>query len=335
MQAQQASVSPSKIFDTLMAHQQSDALKAAIELDLFTAVGEGHTTAADLARRCNASPRGVRILADYLTIRGFLTKQDDQYGLSEDSTFFLNRKSPAYLGSVHEFLASDYVREGGKNLSAAVRKGGSAVPENGAVTPEHPMWVTFARAMMPMMMPIAEQLAARAGQGPLKVLDIAAGHGIFGIVIAQTNPEARIVQLDWANVLQVARENAAKFGVQNRVSYIEGSAFTEDYGSGHDLVLLTNFLHHFDAPANEALLRKVHAALKPSGRAMTVEFVPNDDRISPPQAAAFALNMLTGTDSGDAYTFAGLDQMFQNAGFKRSEKFDLLPTPQSLIVSYP
>jgi len=334
MQAQQASVSPSKIFDALMAHQQSDALKAAIELDLFTAVGEGHTTAADLARRCNASPRGVRILADYLTIRGFLTKQDDRYGLAEDSAFFLNRNSPAYLGGVHEFLASDYVREWGRNLSAAVRKGGSAVPENGAVTPEHPMWVTFARAMMPMMMPIAQQLAAHAGQGPLKVLDIAAGHGIFGIVLAQSNPEAQVVQLDWPNVLQVARENAAKFGVQNRISYIEGSAFTQDYGSGYDLVLLTNFLHHFDVPVNETLLRKVHAALKPGGRAMTAEFVPNDDRISPPQAAAFALNMLAGTDSGDAYTFAEFDQMFRNAGFKRSEKFDLLPTPQSLIVSY-
>lgn len=334
MPSQQASVSPARIFDALNAHQLSDALKAAIELDLFSAVGEGHTTAADLARRCNASPRGVRILADYLTIRGFLTKQDGRYGLSEDSAFFLNRNSPAYLGGVHEFLASDYVREGGKNLLAAVRKGGTAVPDNGAVTPEHPMWVTFARAMMPMMMPIAQQLAAHAGQGPLKALDIAAGHGIFGIVIAQSNPEARIVQVDWPNVLQVARENAAKFGVQNRVSYIEGSAFTEDFGSGYDLALITNFLHHFDAPANEALLRKVHAALKPGGRAMTAEFVPNDDRVSPPQAAGFALMMLQNTDSGDAYTFAEFDRMFRNAGFERSERFDLLPTPQTLIVSY-
>ncbi|MGH9444294.1 MAG: methyltransferase [Terriglobia bacterium] len=326
--------SPAKIFDTLSAYQQSDALKAAIELDLFTAVGEGHITAADLAGRCNASPRGIRVLADYLTIQGFLTKQGERYGLSEDSASFLNRNSPTYMGSVHEFILSDYIREGSRTLSAAVRKGGTAIAENGAVTPEHPMWVTFARAMAPMMMPPAQQIAARAGQGPLKVLDIAAGHGIYGIMIARSNPEARIVQLDWPNVLEVARENAAKFGVKDRVSYIEGSAFTEDYGSGYDLVLLTGFLHHFDAPTNEALLRKVHAALKPGGRAMILDFVPNDDRISPPQAAVFALTMLQSTNSGDAYTFAEFDQMLRNAGFKRNEKSDLLPSPTSVIVSH-
>ncbi|HEV2499526.1 MAG TPA: class I SAM-dependent methyltransferase [Terriglobia bacterium] len=333
MQPQQAGVSPAKIFDTLVAHQQSDALKAAIELDLFTAVGEGHTTAADLARRCGASPRGVRILADYLTILGFLTKQNDRYGLSEDSALFLDRRSPAYMGGVHEFIASDYFLQSGRHLAESVRKGGTAMPDNGAVTPEHPMWVTFARAMMPMMMPIAQQIAARAGQGQLKVLDIAAGHGIYGILVAKTNPEAHIVQLDWPNVLEVARGNAAEFGVADRIAYIEGSAFKEDYGSGYDLVLLTNFLHHFDAPTIESLLRKVHAALKPGGRVMTVEFVPNDDRITPPQAAGFALIMLQTTDVGDAYTFAELDQMLRNAGFERSERFDLSPTPQTLIIS--
>ncbi|MGH9400475.1 MAG: methyltransferase family protein, partial [Terriglobia bacterium] len=208
MKPQQASVSPAKIFETLSAYQQSDALKAAIELDLFTAIGDGHVTAADIARRCGASPRGVRILADYLAIHGFLTKQDGRYGLSEDSAFFLNRNSPAYLGSVHEFLASDHLRQASRSLPAAVRKGGTAVPESGSMKPEHPMWVAFARAMAPMMTPIAQQLAARAGQGSLKVLDIAASHGLFGITIAQSNPEASIVQLDWASVLKVARENA-------------------------------------------------------------------------------------------------------------------------------
>ncbi|MGH9451029.1 MAG: methyltransferase [Terriglobia bacterium] len=334
MQPQPTNVSPAKIFNTLSAYVQSDALKAAIELDLFTAVGEGHCTAGDLARRCNAAPRGVRILADYLTVQGFLTKQDDRYGLSEDSAVFLNRSSPAYMGGVHEFLLSDYLREGSRTLPEAVRKGGTAIVKNGAVTPEHPMWVAFARAMAPMMMPIAQQVAARAGQGRLKALDIAAGHGIYGITIATSNPEARIVQLDWPNVLQVARENAVKFGVEKRISYINGSAFTEDYGSDYDLVLLTNFLHHFDPPTNEALLKKVHAALKPGGRAITVDFVPNDDRVSPPQAAAFALVMLQTTDSGDAYTFAEFDRMFRNAGFERSEQIDLPPSPNSLIVSY-
>jgi hypothetical protein len=84
-------------------------------------------------------------------------------------------------------------------------------------------------------------------------------------------------------------------------------------------VLLTNFLHHFDVPTNEKLLRKVHAALGEGGRAVTLEFVPNDDRISPPGVAGFSLVMLAGTPAGDAYTFAEFDQMFKNAGFSKNE----------------
>jgi hypothetical protein len=97
-----------------------------------------------------------------------------------------------------------------------------------------------------------------------------------------------------------------------------GSAFDVDYGTGFDLVLLTNFLHHFDKATCEKLLSKVHAALA-DGVAVALRFVPNDDRITPPQAASFSMQMLGGTLMGDAYTFAELEQMAQNAGFTRSE----------------
>ena len=101
------------------------------------------------------------------------------------------------------------------------------------------------------------------------------------------------------------------------------------------MVLLTNFLHHFDAPTNEELLRKVHAALAPGGRAVTLEFVPNDDRVTPPEAATFSMIMLGSTPHGDAYTFAEFERMFSHAGFTRSEHFRQPPMPESVIISYP
>jgi O-methyltransferase domain len=99
-------------------------------------------------------------------------------------------------------------------------------------------------------------------------------------------------------------------------------------------VLLTNFLHHFDPPTCETLLRKVRAALKDGGRALTLEFVPDDDRITPPVPAAFSLTMLAGTPGGDAYTYAELERMLSNAGFARSELRTLPASPQKLVVSY-
>jgi hypothetical protein len=98
-------------------------------------------------------------------------------------------------------------------------------------------------------------------------------------------------------------------------------------------VLLTNFLHHFDPQTCESLLRKVHASLAEGGRAVTLEFVPNEDRISPRIPAAFSMMMLGSTPSGDAYTFPELERMFKNAGFAHSELHQLPASPQQLIIS--
>ena len=187
-----------------------------------------------------------------------------------------------------------------------MRKGGTAGAQGDNTKPQDEVWVAFARSMAPLTMPaanfIAELIGAAEGK-PCKVLDIAAGHGNYGITVAKKNPNAQIVAVDWPSVLAVAEENATKAGVSSRYTTRPGSAFEADLGSGYDFVLLTNIFHHFDQAACEKLMRRVHAALKPGGKAVTLEFMPNEDRVTPPAAAAFSLNMLVGTDAGDAYTF--------------------------------
>ena len=133
-------------------------------------------------------------------------------------------------------------------------------------------------------------------------------------------PQAHVTGLDWAPVLRVALENARKAGVHDRYDMLPGSAFEVDFGGPYDAVLLTNFLHHFDQPTNVGLLKKVRAALKPGGRAATLEFVPNEDRVSPPMPAAFSMTMLTTTAAGDAYTLRELTAMYNEAGFCRHHR---------------
>jgi len=328
--------SPALFFQTINAHHNTEALKAAIELEVFTAIGEGNTSAADIAKRCGASEKGTRVLCDYLTIMGMLTKENGAYGLTLDSSVFLDKRSPAYLGGATEFLCSPGLTAGAKDITGAVRRGGTMMEDDGTVGHDNPVWVTFARAMAPMMaMPsqLMAKLVDPQGDRKLKVLDVAAGHGLFGLAFATNNPQAEITALDWPGVLEVAKENAAKAGVSDRYSTIEGSAFDVDFGTGYDLVLLTNFLHHFDAPTNETLLQKVRAALAEGGRAVTLEFVPNDDRVTPPDAAAFAIIMLSSTPSGDAYTFAEIERMAANAGFARSTVHPLPPSIQTVVIS--
>jgi len=310
--------SPALFFETVNAYQRTAVLKGAVDLDLFTAIEEGNATTDQIARRCNAAPRGVRILCDFLVVYGFLTKTGERYGLTKDSAAFLDRRSPAYLGGAIEFLLSDPILTAYRDVAALARKGGTTLPQEGTTSTENPIWVKFARGMAPLMAPAAQWLAELLDptpKSPLRVLDVAAGHGLYGLAFARRNSAARVTALDWPGVLAVAKENAQRLGVVDRFATIPGSAFDVDWGRGYDLVLLPNFLHHFDIPTCEKLLAKAHTALAPRGRVAVLEFVPNDDRVWPPGAATFAMQMLATTPAGDAYTFRELQGMLRNGGF--------------------
>jgi len=220
-------------------------------------------------------------------------------------------------------------------LGVPVRKGGPAQSELGTIAPEYPVWIEFARSMGPVMAPAAQILAGLIPLDPMrltKVLDVSASHGTWGIAVAHKNPRAEVVALDWAPVLEVARENAQRAGVAGRFSTIAGSAFELDLGSSYDLVLVPNFLHHFNVEDCVRFLKKVYAALRDDGRVAIVEFVPNPDRVSPPEAAGFSLIMLATTPEGDAYTLAELEQMLTRAGFKSPESHKLPPVATAIIA---
>jgi SAM-dependent methyltransferase len=321
------------VFDTLFAYQRSAALKSAIDLDLFTAIDGGDKTPASMAARCGASERGLRILCDYLSTIDLLTKSDGLYQLTPESAAFLSQRSPAYLGTTARFLLRPELKQNFEVLTEAVRRGGVAPSGDNTVADENPIWVEFARSMGPMMVPAAHAIADLvAGTSSLKVLDIAAGHGLFGITIAQRNPRAQIVAADWPSVLDVATEHARSVQVQDRYRTLPGDAFKTTFPDGFDVALVTNFLHHFDPSTCTTFLKKVHAALAPGGRVAVLEFVPNPDRVSPPVPARFSLSMLAGTPSGDAYTFAELQDQLEGAGF-RNVSAHALPTPQTVLLA--
>jgi O-methyltransferase domain len=135
-------------------------------------------------------------------------------------------------------------------------------------------------------------------------------------------------------VLEVAQQNAQAMSIADRYHLLPGSAFEIDFGSGYDLALITNFLHHFDPPTCTTFMRKVHAALVPAGRVAIAEFVPNPDRVTPPTAAAFSMMMLATTPAGDAYTFAELESISKSAGFARVELASAGIGLNRLVIAY-
>lgn len=336
MQPEAAPLTPSIVFENLQAHQKTAALRAAIELDVFGAIGKGCHDVASIARHASTSERGTRILCDFLVVCGLLQKVNCRYEHTASSAAFLDPASPHCMASVARFLSLPTFLEPYAKLADVVRTGRTALDGAGTVEPENPVWVEFAQSMGPMMAPLASPLGAIVLQGrkaPMRVLDIAAGHGLFGIEIAKQNPQAHVTGLDWAPVLRVALDNAKKAGVHERYDMLPGSAFDVDFGGPYDAVLLTNFLHHFDVDTCVTLLKKVRAAMKPGGCAATLEFVPNEDRVSPPMPAGFAMTMLATTAAGDAYTFRELAEMHARAGFASATAHPIPQSPHTIVIA--
>lgn len=332
----EAEPDPVLLFDTIHGYHRSAALRAAVDLDVFTAIGTGCTDISSIALRCQASERGVRTLCDFLTIARLLYKEDGRYRLTPTSSAFLDRRSPGEMTSVIRFLHSAKVLSAFSDLTQVVKQGGTALPQGGVTEPELNEWITFAESMTPIMRPAAEfiaELAIAGGRQPKRVLDIAAGHGLFGILLAKCAPEAHIVAQDWPNVLPIAKQNAELAGVAERYELLPGDAFTVNLGSNFDCVLLTNFLHHFNVRDCERILKRIYESLSAGGRLFILEFVPNPDRVTPPIPAWFSLMMLGLTPEGDAYTMRELEAMLVNSGFTRNEVLQVPRSPQQLIVS--
>jgi len=328
---------PALFFDTINAYQKTAALKAAIELDVFTQIAKRAVTVRQLAEACRSSLRGIEILCDYLVTLGFLRKPEGRYELTADADFFLNRESPAYLGGTLEFLHSPQITGPFDELAATVRTGRLKSSALGTLAPDHPVWVKFARAMAPLMMGPAMAVADLLRldqQKPMKVLDVAASHGAYGISVASKSHFAELFSLDWAPVLEVAHENAEAAGLGERFKTLAGSAFEVALGDNYDVILVPNFLHHFNREDCVRLLKRATAALKPGGQVVVVEFIPNPDRVSPPGIADFSLVMLATTPEGRAYTFPEFEAMMLEAGLKKPKLYPLPPSLHSAVIAH-
>jgi ubiquinone/menaquinone biosynthesis C-methylase UbiE len=321
-------------YEAALAYQRTAALTAAVKLDVFTLIGAGTATSEILSEKTGTSIRGMRILCDFLAVMGLLNKDDQTYRVTPTGRRYLDISSPAWLGSSIDFFAApemlslvlddpvSYVRRGGSNGLANL-------------SPDNPIWIRFAKAMMPIASVTAKRTAAyfaSLAEPPSMVLDVAAGHGLYGIELAKMLPRALVTAVDWGAVLALAYENANDAGVGDRFRIVAGNAFEVNWGHSFDLVLMANFLHHFGRAECIALLRKVKSSLSTKGQACVIDFIPNEDRVSPPMQAMFAFFMLATTPTGDAYTLGDLSDMAKDAGFSCARARPLRPTPQTLVL---
>jgi 2-polyprenyl-3-methyl-5-hydroxy-6-metoxy-1,4-benzoquinol methylase len=326
-------ISDNLVYETCLSYQKTAALQAAVKLDIFTKIGNQSLSADQISSSTGSSLRGIRILCDFLCIIGFLEKHSNLYTLSVESKRFLDRGSPYFLADITDFFAApEIVSLIMDDPKSYVIKGGSS--GLASVSPDNPIWLKFAQAMVPFSSITAKRTASyitKKSMQPRKVLDVGAGHGLFGIEVANVVSNASITAIDWANVLEVAKRNAELAGLSDRYKVINGNVFEMDWGNGYDLVLISNILHHFEREKCILLFGKARSSLSSDGCVLVIDIMPNPDRISPPEQAAFAFLMLATTPQGDAYTCAEYEKMAKTAGLILMNSIQLLPTWQTLM----
>ncbi len=323
-------VKPDRIFQYWFGYAPPLMLEAAVRHGVFDALNSGAKTAEQVADATKTSVRGVRILLNALVSLQFLTKTGDQYALAPDSAAFLVSSKPSFLGGMFRHTSRQILPNWLK-LADAVKTGKPVMPVNQEATGGE-FFRDFVEDLFASGYSSAKMLADSLAFPPQKVLDIAAGSGVWSIAIAEKYPDARVTVVDWPEVIPVCQKVAKRMGVADRFEYKPGDLLSVDYGLGYNVATLGHILHSEGEARSRKLLKKVFNSLALGGTIAIAEMLPDDDRTGPPHATIFALNMLIHTDSGDTFTFSEINSWLKEAGFVNPRKLDT-PSPSPLILA--
>lgn len=319
---------PDELARIIRGYQASRAVLSAIELDLFTCVGQG-ATGEEVARKAGADPRATEMLLNALVALGLLSKSDGVYCNSAAAARYLSDASPssermAWMHSVNQWRSwstlTDCVREG---TSVLIREG-------------YRRAASFTQPFMAAMQRNARERApwvvqAVGASGVRRMLDVGGGPACYAIEFARVNADLQAEVLDQPNVVPFAERQIAEAGLADRVHVRAGDLTSDSLGHGWDLILVSNICHILGPRENRSLLRRCHEALAPNGRAVVQDFVLNPDRTSPPEAAMFALNMLVATGEGNSYSEPEYREWLEQAGFGHIRRVSL-DGPSDLMV---
>jgi ubiquinone/menaquinone biosynthesis C-methylase UbiE len=331
-----APVTPERIMQFAWGYVPPLVLEAAIRHRVFDILDEHNVpmSAAEVHRASGASVRGLTAIMNALAGLSFLSKdQAGLYSLTPESSTFLVSTKPSFQGGMIRHC-SEHLIPRWLHLNEVVDTGKPVAAVNQQDSGSN-FFQEFVNDIFPLSYPAAKALASHissTASGEFRVLDLAAGSGVWGIAQAQSSPHVTVTAVDWPGVLPVTRKTVARFGLSERFTFHEGDLLEADFGSGYQLATLGHILHSEGADRSRALIAKTFAALAPGGVIAIAEFLVNPDRTGPVQGLFFAVNMLVNTDHGDTYSFEEISSWLTEAGFTDPRTLDA-PGPSPLILA--
>jgi ubiquinone/menaquinone biosynthesis C-methylase UbiE len=332
---QQKQLTPQRINQMAWSYAAPLIIEAAVKHRVFDVLDGAPKNVDEVAREVGASARGLRAIMNALVAFEFLA-QDSQkrYSLTPESAAFLVSTKPSFQGGIYRHVSSHLIAKW-MQLDEIVRTGKPAQAVNQQDTGAK-FFQQFVEDIFPMSYGAAQVLADALklpeSRKPVRVLDIAAGSGVWGVALAQKSPQVKVTAVDWPDVLPVTKRIVAKHKLEDRFTYIAGDINQVDFGSSYDLATLGHILHSEGEPRSRKLLKKVFNALAPGGTIAIAEFLANDDHTGPPVAMIFAVNMLVNTEQGDTFSHNEIANWLRDVGFGEIRSLEA-PAPSPLVLA--
>jgi SAM-dependent methyltransferase len=313
-----------------LAYQQSAALFAAIELDLFSAIAQGADSIDAIAGKLDLARHQVDRLVTVLTAMQLLVKNGDRYGNAADVERFLVKGSPRYAGAWMLFTKPQWNDWG--QLADKLR-----VKQEKRLGMYEEFSVEDARAYHAATNSIGMGAARRFLKqvdltGRRRLLDLGGGSGAYSIEAAKAYPDLRAIVFDLPPVAVVAREYIARHGVADRVTAMAGDFTADDFPAGVDVAVMASNLPQYSAELIQLVIAKAYAALAPSGEMHLVGEALNDDRSGPLNPALWGLAEALSGSTGVAHSEAECKTFFAKAGFVDIAVHEFVPGILSRIT---
>ena len=310
-------------------------ISAAVSNKVFDTLENGAKTVEQVSKETGASVRGLRAIMDALVGLELLKKdRNGKYSLTPESEAFLISNKPGtvagFFSSILPQLNSRWLR-----LSEAVRDGRPVVAVNQEADGTE-FFSQLVENIIPMSYPGAQKLGDHLNlpkaTNDVRILDLAAGSGIWGIALCQKSPRVRVTAVDWAGMIPTTKRITEKFGMRHRFDFVESDLLEADFGNGYDVATLGHILHSEGEQRSRQLLKKTFSALKPGGTIVIAEWLVNDRRTEPTHSLMFAVQMLVNTQYGNTFSFNEIKRWLEDAGFKKVRKLEA-PGPSPLVLA--
>lgn len=330
-------ITPETIMQLGWGFWGSKTLLSAVELGVFTELSKGPLDLEALTSRLALHPRSARDFFDALVALGMLARDGRVYANTPESTLFLDKAKPTYIGGILE-MANKRLYRFWDALTEALRTG---LPQNeakdggedlfGVIYADPVILESFLRGMTGVSLPAAQAMAALFPWNEVtSFVDVGCAQGGATVAIAQAHPHLEAVGFDLAVVQPVFEAYVKEKALSDRVRFAAGDFFAGPLPSA-DVIIMGHILHDWDLEQKRMLLAKAYAALPEGGRLIVYDAIIDDERRQNAFGLLMSLNMLIETNGGFDYTGADCVGWMKEAGF-REAVVQPLAGPDSMVI---